>query len=290
MCLQGIVYLCAIVPGIILKASAPYWVHTVPYAARVLACAALMSASFAVVGLSSSRGPQLAGVVLASLQGALGEASFLALSSYYNADATITAWSSGTGFAGVFGYSWVAGLHVALGFSFQQTLAAAQVTAGAFVAAYFLLLEPPEARVKQVRDMIDADEQLVGAAMEALGDGGGSGGGYGSSSGGGEVEGFGLAVPPRGRGLPGSSYGRGDAEEEEGDDDDDDAAALLPPTARDRTPPRAALAKRSKAHRMSARERFTRTLALWPYTVPLFAVYAAEYTMQVGVRLIPSII
>lgn len=253
--------------------------HAVPYAARVLACAALMSASFAVVGLSSSRGPQLAGVVLASLQGALGEASFLALSSYYSSQATITAWSSGTGFAGVFGYTWVAGLHVAAGLSFQQTLGAAQVTAGAFLAAYFLLLEPPGARARAVREMMEADEQLVGAAMEALGSGGGSGSGDG--------ERFGL--PPRGR-LAGHSGGggsedRGGGEAGEGVDDDDDAAALLPPP-QDRTPPRAALAKRSKAYRMSARERLARTLALWPYTVPLFTVYAAEYTMQVTLILI----
>lgn len=46
------------------------------------------------------------------LQGGLGEASCLALSSYYRGRPVITAWSSGTGFAGVFGYTWVAVLHV----------------------------------------------------------------------------------------------------------------------------------------------------------------------------------
>ena len=46
------------------------------------------------------------------LQGGLGEASCLALTSYYSGRQVITAWSSGTGFAGVFGYTWVAALHV----------------------------------------------------------------------------------------------------------------------------------------------------------------------------------
>lgn len=45
-------------------------------------------------------------------QGGLGEASCLALTSYYSGRPSITMWSSGTGFAGVFGYAWVALLHV----------------------------------------------------------------------------------------------------------------------------------------------------------------------------------
>ena len=48
---------------------------------------------------------QLLGVALCSLQGGLGESTILALSSRYtNARASLTAWASGTGFAGVFGY------------------------------------------------------------------------------------------------------------------------------------------------------------------------------------------
>ena len=38
----------------------------------------------------------------------VGEASFLALSSFYKPSRKVlTAWSSGTGFAGIFGYAWV---------------------------------------------------------------------------------------------------------------------------------------------------------------------------------------
>lgn len=44
-------------------------------------------------------------MALCSLQGGLGESTILALSSRYtNARASLTAWASGTGFAGVFGY------------------------------------------------------------------------------------------------------------------------------------------------------------------------------------------
>lgn len=52
------------------------------------------------------------GKVLLVVQGGLGEASCLALTSHYSGRPVITAWSSGTGFAGVFGYSWVGLLHV----------------------------------------------------------------------------------------------------------------------------------------------------------------------------------
>lgn len=114
----------------------------------------------AAVALSTSRGWQLLGVVFASLQGGLGEASCLAMTSYYrrgqaagrhgsccvltggrarvprrytacglyrsgacqlpcsmaiclcSGRPAITMWSSGTGFAGVAGYAWVAVLHI----------------------------------------------------------------------------------------------------------------------------------------------------------------------------------
>lgn len=79
----GLVYLAAVGPSLLCKASAPYWFHAVRYTPRMHAAAALMSGSYTVVALSSGRGWQLLGVVLASLQGGLGEASCLAMTSYY---------------------------------------------------------------------------------------------------------------------------------------------------------------------------------------------------------------
>ena len=72
------------------------------------------------------RGWQLLGVVFASLQGGLGEASCLALTSFYSGRAAITMWSSGTGFAGVFGYAWVALLHLAGGWGGRGGVVACQ--------------------------------------------------------------------------------------------------------------------------------------------------------------------
>lgn len=39
--------------------------------------------------------------------------------------------------------------------------------------------------------------------------------------------------------------------------------------------------KLTRTKQMSARERWQRTLVLWPYIVPLTLVYFAEYSMQV---------
>ena len=131
---MALVFIANIVPGILMKSSAPYWFDRVSYKARIRACALLMCGSYLLVGISSTLALQLLGVALASTQSSMGEASLLALATRYprpsnnssealvskfdgnethgkeksDAGPTLTAWSSGTGFAGVFGFAWVA--------------------------------------------------------------------------------------------------------------------------------------------------------------------------------------
>jgi battenin len=100
--------------------------HKVSYRVRVLAATALMVLSFlcitvgtlpvalteAAAARQEDRGVfwlQILGVLAASLQSGLGEASFLALAGRYGQQkrTMLTMWSSGTGFAGVFGFAWV---------------------------------------------------------------------------------------------------------------------------------------------------------------------------------------
>eukprot|EP00614_Pseudopedinella_elastica_P018764 CAMPEP_0172650154 /NCGR_PEP_ID=MMETSP1068-20121228/242151_1 /TAXON_ID=35684 /ORGANISM="Pseudopedinella elastica, Strain CCMP716" /LENGTH=686 /DNA_ID=CAMNT_0013464517 /DNA_START=119 /DNA_END=2179 /DNA_ORIENTATION=+ len=57
--------------------------------------------------------------------------------------ATLTAWSSGTGFAGVFGYAWVTLLHLWLGLSFRATVLAALLLVACWVGVFFRMLPPP---------------------------------------------------------------------------------------------------------------------------------------------------
>jgi battenin len=87
--------------------------------------------------LASRNHLQLLGVSVVAFQGGLGEATVLALCARHPpTDAALTAWSSGTGFAGVFGYLWVAALRAWLGLSFRATLLLANVTAAMWLAAY----------------------------------------------------------------------------------------------------------------------------------------------------------
>lgn len=102
--------------------------HLLSYSTRSWVIAGLMATSYTLVALGDSLGTkvsvlgsepallrdassnladvdgastlQLLGVAASSLQGGLGEASCLALASFYDSRTVITYWSSGTGFAG----------------------------------------------------------------------------------------------------------------------------------------------------------------------------------------------
>lgn len=222
----GLVFLCAVVPGIMAKASAPYWFHMVSYDRRISLASLLMAMSFLMVGLGSSRSTQLLGVVCAALQSSLGEASCLALSSRFGGHTSrmITFWSSGTGCAGIFGYAWVAGLHVHGGISFRNTLLWALVLPIVWLWCYFRLLKFRSSITSRYHDVNFGSSDDVGGQTMCDSD---------------EEE---------RRGLVGTG---------------NDSPAVI--------------------HGMSARERLSFILGLWPYTVPLFLVYFAEYAMQSGV-------
>lgn len=111
----GLVYLAAVLPGLLLKLSATFWFHRAPYALRAVAAAVIMAAAFTLVaeasrarsltvrrqkhpfpgaqcipdfgantsGVGWREQGQLLGVALVSLQGGLGESTLLALSSRY---------------------------------------------------------------------------------------------------------------------------------------------------------------------------------------------------------------
>ena len=71
-----------------------------PYGPRMWCIAVLMSAAYTMVAFGRTRGWQLLGVVFSALQGGLGEASCLAMCTFFDSRSAITFWASGTGFAG----------------------------------------------------------------------------------------------------------------------------------------------------------------------------------------------
>lgn len=114
-----------------------------PYGVRITVASLTMVACFSTVAFGRETWVQLIGVGCSALQGGIGEASFLALASFYDTPMALSAWSSGTGFAGIFGYAWVFFLKDALGFSNRATLMMACSLAVAWMMTYFVLLGEP---------------------------------------------------------------------------------------------------------------------------------------------------
>lgn len=265
-------------PALLVKLSAPYWFRLVPYAARALACAALMVASFLFIALAHARRLQLIGIALVAVQSGLGEASTLALGGAYETHRSLlTAWSSGTGFSGIFGYSWVILFHTIGGKSLRVTLLSALSFPILWVIAQFIVLTPPPsvsttARAAGERAIVVASSMNRGTGDVALAS---------------------LKESVRSR-TDGSARTQPAAAV-------DDAAAaegsvlLVPRTSvesKDSVPATPTAAQRDCESAaddnyppmpVGFAATFRHVMSLWRYTVPLLVVYFAEYVCQAGV-------
>ncbi|XP_063157155.1 battenin isoform X2 [Candoia aspera] len=137
----GAVLLADILPTLFIKFSAPFCIHLFPYGLRVGLCVISAWGSFLLVAFSTSTTQSLLGVVLASISSGLGEITFLALTSFFSS-AVISAWSSGTGGAGLIGALSYLGLTQA-GLSPQDSLLFMTVVPVIMLASYCFLLAPP---------------------------------------------------------------------------------------------------------------------------------------------------
>jgi len=138
----GLVYLCASVPSFGIRISAPYWFDKVSYGHRIRIATVLMALSFTGVAVAPYQWLQLVGVMLTSAQQGLGEASFLSLCSRFG-NKTLTAWSSGTGLAGLFGYAWVIVFKTWMGLPFRFVLLLANVLCVGYAIAFYMFRPPP---------------------------------------------------------------------------------------------------------------------------------------------------
>ncbi|GIQ83694.1 Batten's disease protein Cln3, partial [Kipferlia bialata] len=96
----GVVLLCDIMPTLIIKITAPFYMQRLSYAVRVCIVVASALIGFQLAGWCDSVALKLLGVIFCSISAGAGEITFLAYSSYFNR-AAISAWSSGTGMAGL---------------------------------------------------------------------------------------------------------------------------------------------------------------------------------------------
>nr|XP_020648511.1 battenin isoform X1 [Pogona vitticeps]XP_020648512.1 battenin isoform X1 [Pogona vitticeps] len=137
----GAVLLADILPTLLIKFSAPFCIHLFPYGLRVAICVLTAWGSFLLVAFSTGTAQSMAGVVLASISSGLGEITFLALTSFFDST-VVSAWSSGTGGAGLIGALSYLGLTEA-GLSPRHTLLIMMVVPVIMQASYCFLLAPP---------------------------------------------------------------------------------------------------------------------------------------------------
>jgi battenin len=143
--LVGVVYACNIIPSFLVKMSGPYWFHYFPYKSRVIIAALVFASSFVVVSLGlmlDEVGLMLFGVTIGSSASGFGESSFLALTAFYDSRVVLTAWSSGTGFAGILGYGWVIVFTSGFGASFKLTLLVALILPVMYYLNFIFVLKP----------------------------------------------------------------------------------------------------------------------------------------------------
>jgi len=172
-----------------------------------------MALSFAIVGTCSGKQHnnlvlQLIGVAMVSAQVGMGEASLLALAGKFDTGgrkACLTAFSSGTGVAGIFGFLWKFVFNEWLKLSLTVTLYLALSLPFAYGSVYWNYLR---------------------------------------------------------NNTPAISYSYDNLPEHEIESTTD---------------------RNVKMDNMTTWQRFQKVLSLWPYMIPLFIVYAAEYTLQSGI-------
>ena len=134
----GTILLADEIPAILIKLFAPFialWMSVRVSFVTIFSCL-----SFTIVSFSRSNLVTLIGVVCASLSSGLGEVSFLSFTHQFS-EPVISAWSSGTGAAGVLGAGSYA-LLTSLGLSPQQTVLIMLIVPGGLALTFWCLLEP----------------------------------------------------------------------------------------------------------------------------------------------------
>ncbi|KAI6232657.1 Battenin [Aphelenchoides fujianensis] len=139
----GAVLLADVIPSLLIKATFPFFMHRFPIGIRHVTVCLLQALSYLIVAFSTSVPMSLLGVVFAAAGSGLGESLYLSLSSHFSRH-TISAWSSGTGGAGIVGALAYAGLtepHLAH-LSPRTTLLVMLVVPVVFCLTYFIVLTP----------------------------------------------------------------------------------------------------------------------------------------------------
>lgn len=136
----GTILLADIIPAIMVKSVAPFLAVNIHV--KIATVTALNALSFLLVSFSKSHLTMYIGVIFASLGSGLGEVSFLSYTHYFQEN-VISAWSSGTGGAGVIGAGSYAAL-TAMGISPRTTVLIMIVVPMGMGLTFWGLLKPNE--------------------------------------------------------------------------------------------------------------------------------------------------
>ena len=151
---KATVLLASIIPGLACKITVPYFIHLIPYSARIVIFCTLSTCGMLAVALSpatttaSSITAKLAGIVLANLSSGAGEVNFLALTHFYG-PFSLAAWGSGTGGAGLIGAGAYSVATIQLHISPHAALLTSALFPVVMLLSFFLLL--PRGPLKTAR-------------------------------------------------------------------------------------------------------------------------------------------
>jgi len=134
----GTILLADIGPAIIVKSIAPFLAINIHM--KVTAVTGLSALSFLLVSFSQSNLTTYIGVICASLSSGLGEVSFLSYTHFFQEN-VISAWSSGTGGAGVIGAGSYAAL-TSFGVSPRATVLIMMVVPLGMAITFWIVLKP----------------------------------------------------------------------------------------------------------------------------------------------------
>eukprot|EP00050_Salpingoeca_kvevrii_P003963 m.237997 g.237997 ORF g.237997 m.237997 type:complete len:419 (-) comp10915_c2_seq2:76-1332(-) len=133
----GVVLLADVLPTIAIKSLAPFFMQRLSYRIRIIIAIAFAFLSFLLAAVSNTLWLTIVGVCCASISSGLGEISFLSMTTHYH-KATVSAWSSGTGGAGVVGALSYLGLTAIM--SPRDTLLLLTVVPTIMAVCYFFVL------------------------------------------------------------------------------------------------------------------------------------------------------
>lgn len=178
---KGSVLLFDVIPSFLVKLTAPYYIHTIPYRIRILIFVALSTCGMLLIALTpssvsaNSTEPsvvpdrkeiltKMGGVVLASLSSGGGELSFLGLTHYYGRF-SLASWGSGTGGAGLIGAGAYVIATTTLRLSVRTSLLAFSFLPVVMLLSFFLVL-PPHPALKREGSYQSIPDAATGDEVE----------------------------------------------------------------------------------------------------------------------------